>query len=81
MFQAKITSQGTISIPAALRRKYDLKPGELVTIEDTGKITITKNTNFASLREMNAPYLVNKPDSYKNGDGLTVAVLEKYSKH
>jgi AbrB family looped-hinge helix DNA binding protein len=78
MFQTKITSQGTISIPAVLRRKYDLKPGELVTIEDNGKITITKNTDFSSLRQMNAPYLENKPDSYKNGDGLAAHVLEKY---
>ena len=80
MFQTKITSQGTISIPAVLRRKYDLRPGELVTIEDNGKITITKNTDFTSLRKMNAPYLVNKPASYKNGDGLAAYVLEKYGK-
>jgi len=78
MFQTKITSQGTISLPAALRKKYNLKPGEFVTIEDTGTITIKKQTDFATLRQKNAPYLVNKPAAYKNGDGLAAYVVEKY---
>ncbi len=80
MFQTKITSQGTISIPAVIRRKYNIKAGELVTIEDTGtgKITISKSTDFATLRKMNSPYLSNNPTSYKNGDGLEAYVIEKY---
>ena len=78
MFQTKITSQGTISIPAALRRKYNLKAGELVTIEDNGKITITKNTDFGTLRKMNAAYLSNKPASYKNGMGIEAKKKKKY---
>lgn len=78
MFQTKITSQGTVSIPVALRRKYGLKVGEVVTIEDTGKITISKNTDFATLRQQNATYLSNKPPSYKNGDGIEAYVTEKY---
>jgi AbrB family looped-hinge helix DNA binding protein len=78
MFQTKITSQGTISIPAALRKKYDLKPGETVTVEDTGKITISKSTDFASLREKNAAYLSGKHIPYQSGAGLEAYVNEKY---
>jgi len=78
MYQVKITSQGTISIPAALRKKYGLEPGKTVTLEDNGKITITKNTDFATLRAENAKYLPRLPITYKNGDGFTTHVLEKY---
>ncbi|MFM2339914.1 MAG: Antidote-toxin recognition MazE, bacterial antitoxin [Candidatus Parcubacteria bacterium] len=79
MFQTKITSQGTISIPAPLRKKYGLMPGDTVTLEDTGKITITKNPDFASLREQNAKYLTGKkPFIAKSGDGFAMHVMEKY---
>ncbi len=78
MFQTKITSQGTISIPVALRKKYNLKPGEVVTLEDTGKITISKSLGFASLREKNTKYLTENPLPYQNGAGLEAYVTEKY---
>lgn len=80
MFQTKITSQGTISIPAALRKKYNFKVGETVTITDNGQISIVKNTDFATLRAKNAKYIKNAPDSYQNGDGFAAHVLEKYGK-
>ncbi len=80
MFQTKITSQGTISIPAALRRKYNLKAGETVTITDNGQISIVKNTDFAALREENAKYIKDDSIIYKSGDGFTAHVLEKYGK-
>ena len=80
MFQAKITSQGTISIPAVLRKKYGMKAGETVTITDNGQISIIKATDFATLRAKNAKYLKNAPASYQNGDGFTAHVLEKYKK-
>jgi AbrB family looped-hinge helix DNA binding protein len=80
MYKTKITSQGTISLPAALRQKYDLKPGEIVTIEDNGRITIVKNPDFASLRKYNEKYLKGQLISYKSGDGLTAHVRERYGK-
>jgi len=80
MYQVKITSQGTISIPAALRKKYGLEPGKTVTLEDTGKITITKNPDFATLRAENAKYLPSSPITYKSGDGFTTHVLENHPK-
>ncbi len=78
MYQTKITSQGTISIPAALRKKYDLKVGEVVTIEDTGKITITKRTDFEAIRQKNSSYLPKENRPYANGAGLEVYITEKY---
>ena len=80
MYTTKITSQGTISIPSALRRKYNLKIGETVTITDNGQITIVKNPDFATLRAENAKYLSGTPIPYKNGDGFAAHVLEKYKK-
>lgn len=81
MFHTKITSQGTISIPVALRKKYNLKAGEVVTIEDTGKITITKNTDFNALRKKNTAYLTKRTIPYRNGAGLEAYVTEKYGQH
>lgn len=80
MYTTKITSQGTISIPSALRKKYDLKVGQTVTLTDNGQITIIKNTDFATLRAENAKYLPKSPINYKSGDGFTAHVLEKYKK-
>ncbi len=79
MFQTKITSQGTISIPAPLRKKYGLMPGDTVTLEDTGKIILTKNADFEALWKANAKY-IKGPVNYKSGDGFTAHVLEKYGK-
>lgn len=76
MYQTKITSQGTISLPAALRQKYGFTVGEVVTIEDNGKITIVKKANFATLRSQNAKYTTPNQTPYKSGDGFTAHVNE-----
>lgn len=81
MYKTKITSQGTISLPAALRQKYDLKPGEIVTIEDNGRITIVKNTDFETLRSQNSKYMKPKSDELHSGDGFTSHVAERYGKN
>ncbi len=79
MYTTKITSQGTISIPSALRKKYDLKAGQTVTITDNGQIAIIKNTDFETLRQQNAKYIKNKkPYMHRGGDGFTAYVTEKY---
>ncbi len=81
MYTTKITSQGTISIPAPLRKKYGFEAGQTVTITDNGKITIEKNSNFEALWERNAKYIKNKkPYIHKGGDGFTMYVLDKYGK-
>ena len=39
--QAKVSAKGWVVIPAALRRRYGLTPGTIVTIEDAGdRLTI-----------------------------------------
>lgn len=77
MYTTKITSQGTISIPAPLRKKYGLEIGQTVIIEDNGKISLSKPTDFTTLWEENARF-IKKPVVYKSGDGFTAHVLEKY---
>jgi AbrB family looped-hinge helix DNA binding protein len=81
MYKTKITSQGTISLPAALRKKYDLKPGETVILEDNGRITIVKNADFETLRSQNSKYMKPKPDELRGGDGFTSHVVEHYGKN
>ena len=46
---AKITTKGQITIPAEIRKKLHLKPGDKVLfIEEGGKITVT-NSSLAAL--------------------------------
>lgn len=80
MFKTKVTSQGTISLPAPLRKKYNLKKGDVLTLEDNGKIIISKNPDIAAIREKNKSRLKGQPLHYQTGDGFSAHVQEKYGK-
>lgn len=56
MYKAKITSQGTISLPIELRRKYNLKKGDELSIEDSGRLVLFKAPDFSDLRDKNKSY-------------------------
>lgn len=79
MNQTVLTSQGTLTLPVEVRRKYNLRPGDVLTVEDNNGIRIVKNTSFAELRKKN-----NVPAgalrNYKQGDGWAAHVKEKYGK-
>lgn len=38
MANATVTTQGRFTIPAAIRRKYGIKPGDRVSIEQEGNV-------------------------------------------
>ena len=82
MNTTKVTTQGTISLPIALRRKFAVMPGDTLTIfERQGEIVITKTPDIVAVREMNKKYLKNfNLQNYKNGDGMANYVMEKYGK-
>jgi AbrB family looped-hinge helix DNA binding protein len=82
MNTTKVTSQGTISLPAAIRRKFNVKPGDTLTVsEKAGDIVISKTPSLEILHELAKPYLKNYDlKNYKNGDGWTAHVMEKYGK-
>lgn len=81
MYKTKLTTQGTISIPSILRRKYNLQAGEVLTLEDNGKIVISKTPDLPSLRSKNRKYIANKKKTtYRNSDGWSKYVKEKYGR-
>lgn len=82
MNTTKVTTQGTISLPIALRRKFAVMPGDTLTIfERQGEIVITKTPDIASVQKIAKAYLKNFDlKNYKNGDGFADYVLEKYGK-
>ena len=86
MYKTKITSQGTITLPASLRKKYGFQAGTILSIEDTGKIIISKMPDIEEIRKKNERHLKKvglwgKSISYKQGDGMAAHVLEKYGKN
>lgn len=82
MNTTKVTSQGTISLPTAIRRKLGVQPGDVLSVsERAGEIVISKRPDLEALREQNKKYLKNhNPKQYKSGDGWTEHVIEKYGK-
>jgi bifunctional DNA-binding transcriptional regulator/antitoxin component of YhaV-PrlF toxin-antitoxin module len=53
MPQSAVSTKGQITLPLAYRKKYDINPKDLVTIEDTGEaIIIRKARNFLAMEGM-----------------------------
>ncbi len=82
MYKTKITSQGTISLPAVLRKKYNLLPGQILMIEDTGRLVLSKAPDMGDIRRRNQQALNGKKIApYRSGDGFAAHVIEKYGKN
>ena len=79
MYQTTLTSQGTLSLPAAVRRKHNIRPGDILTIEDTDEIRVIVNARFVDMRKKNQIY-AKSARAYKQGDGIATHVAEKYGK-
>jgi len=81
-YSTKLTSQGTVTVPINIRKKYNLKSGDTLIFQDDGNITIKprKLKTFAELRAINAQYIQRPLTPYKNGDGWTAYIKEKYGK-
>lgn len=79
MYKTRLTSQGTITLPSALRRKYNLRAGDILTIGDNQTITISRPLDFRDVRERNKSR-VGTRGTYRAGDGFTAHVTEKYGK-
>ena len=84
MYMTKITSQGTITLPAELRRKYGLETGQVLTIEDLDTLVIHKVPSIEDVRTQNKKYLKKsakaRVGSYKQGDGMTAYLHEKHGR-
>jgi len=79
MSQTVLTSQGTLTLPVAVRRRHNLRPGDILTIEDTDGIRIVKGTSFDELRKKNRVG-ARKLRGYTQGDGMLAHVARKYGK-
>jgi AbrB family looped-hinge helix DNA binding protein len=84
-YTSTITSKGTITLPADIRAKLNLKQGERVSIsEDSGQITIKPSLSWEELHKMNQAILKRNGNwptkAYKSGDGFRAHVEKKYGK-
>ena len=84
MYTTTLTTQGTITLPVELRRKYDLQPGAVLTIEDADAFVIHKVPTITEVRARNKKFVTAKTKaaarSYRQGDGVRAYVTEKYGK-
>ena len=81
-YQTIITSKGTTTIPAAVRKSLGLKPGMRVSfIQDrnSGKFELQRAHTIEEIRAINRAALKTTPTrEYKSGDVFTEFVTEKY---
>ena len=83
MFTTKLTSQGTITLPIELRRKFNLQVGETLIVGDSGMITISRPLDLSTVRAKNKIRLYGRGKTvhiYRNGEGFEAHVTEKYGK-
>ena len=78
MYKTKITKQGTISLPVVLRRKYNLQPGDVLAIEDTGQIIVTKQPDVRTLQAKNRTYARKGIPPSVSGEGFAAHLKDKY---
>ena len=85
-FNTIITSKGTTTIPAAIRKQLGIKPGMYISFTQdkrTGDYVIKRAQTIAEVRSLNRKALkqaktATKP--YRSGDGFGSLVTEKYGK-
>ncbi|GAV24460.1 Transcriptional regulator, AbrB family [Carboxydothermus islandicus] len=67
MLRAKLTSKGQITIPVAVRRKFNLQPGDelIFDFDNKGEIKV-KPLKKKTLTELFATLKTNKPYSSKS---------------
>ncbi len=70
--EVKISSKGWVVIPAKLREKYNLKPGDQVHVVDYGGVV--------SLVPASADPVEHAAAMLKDGPSLTGALLEEHRK-
>ena len=81
MYTTTVTSQGTISLPIALRKKYDVRAGSTVRIIDGDTVQIIMGEPIEMLRARNATRIgKSRIGILKNGAGFEAYVQEKYGK-
>ena len=85
-YRSRVTSKGTATIPAAIRKQLRLKPGMVVTFIPTNQpdeVIVKRTLTIEELRVQNKASLKrlgtwNKP--YYSGAGFEAHVMEKYGK-
>lgn len=90
MYYSTITSKGQMTLPADIREKLHIKPGQRVAIRlnDRGEAVIEptlslqelRSKTYASLKErgITEAQVREMALGYEAGDGLAAAVEEKY---
>ena len=87
-----ITSKGQVTLPVALRRSLQIKPGQQVnfSLNDKHEIVITAAPTLEDIHQNLAAHfekigltdakLRSLAANYKNGDGQAAQVTEKYGR-
>ncbi len=81
-----LTSKGTTTIPAEIRKKLGVKPGMYVSFtqnKKTGEYVLKRAQTIEEIRSLNDVALRQSKTAhkeYKNGNGFGQFIVEKYGK-
>lgn len=83
-YKTILTSKGTTTIPAEIRKQLGVKPGMYITfsqVKATGEYVIKRSQTIDEIRELNKAALDQAGTTkkeYKSGDGFGKFVEQKY---
>lgn len=92
-YYSTITSKGQITLPTSIRKNLNIKSGQKLSItqEEGGKITILSPPNIDEIRKQLKKNLLDQgftseslkkmAQNYRNGDGITANLKDKYEQN
>jgi antitoxin PrlF len=77
---SKVTAQGQISVPAAVRRKLGVGPGSVLEWETKGDAVIVRRAGQFTSEEIHAAIFGDTPPAYRTDAELKEGIRERMRK-
>jgi antitoxin PrlF len=82
---SKVTSQGQISVPAAVRRKLGIGPGSVLEWEEQGELVLVRRAGRHSSQEIHQALFAGKAPASRSGvemkEGVRRHLRKRHARH
>ena len=82
--QSKLTAQGQISVPAAVRRKLGVGPGSVLEWEQEGEKIVVRRAGKYTFEDLHRKLFPNGPPKRRTvkemDEGIEQYILERYAR-